>query len=292
REAGGVSVLAHPGSVTRDDDLPLTLLEALAEAGLYGIEVGHREHGEAERTRRREVARGHDLLTTRGSDFHGTGKDNELGENLTAAEVLEEIAARATSGTRILRPWDRQRPSETGWDRLGPPAAPDPEDQGPLRHVRDRRAWPVSSPAEPSPGRSGRGRRGSGAAEDGPRPRAPPPASPRPPRRGPGGCANATGCGGGARPRAARIPSARRYPSPWRRRDARRRLRDRRGSCCGPHDRRARRDRFHDRRGRTPDRRESCPDRPGPRAPRPPGPRGCGRSRAACPSPRWGCRDR
>ena len=104
REAGGVSVLAHPGSVTRDDDLPLTLLEALAEAGLDGIEVDHREHDEEERTRLREFARGHDLLITGGSDFHGTGKDNELGENLTAAEVLEEIAARATSGTRILRP--------------------------------------------------------------------------------------------------------------------------------------------------------------------------------------------
>ena len=29
REAGGVSVIAHPGSVTRDDDLPVELLEEL-----------------------------------------------------------------------------------------------------------------------------------------------------------------------------------------------------------------------------------------------------------------------
>lgn len=104
REAGGVSIVAHPGSVTRDDDLPLALLEAMVAAGLDGIEVDHREHDEAETARLREVARRHDLLITGGSDFHGTGKPNRLGENLTAAEVLESIAARATSGTGIIRP--------------------------------------------------------------------------------------------------------------------------------------------------------------------------------------------
>jgi 3',5'-nucleoside bisphosphate phosphatase len=104
REAGGVSVLAHPGSVTRDDDLPLALLEALVEGGLDGLEVDHREHGEAETAELREFARSHGLLITGGSDFHGTGKPNALGEHLTAPEVLEEIEARATSGTRVLRP--------------------------------------------------------------------------------------------------------------------------------------------------------------------------------------------
>ena len=104
REAGGVSVLAHPGSVTRDDDLPLELLEQMVQAGLDGLEVDHREHGETETARLREFARRHDLLITGGSDFHGTGKPNRLGEHLTAPHVLEEIEARATSGTRVLRP--------------------------------------------------------------------------------------------------------------------------------------------------------------------------------------------
>lgn len=104
REAGGVSIIAHPGSVTRDDDLPLGLLEAMVEAGLDGIEVDHREHDDTETARLREFARRHDLLITGGSDFHGTGKPNRLGENLTAPEVLEEIEARATSGTRVIRP--------------------------------------------------------------------------------------------------------------------------------------------------------------------------------------------
>ncbi|MBB5831938.1 PHP domain-containing protein [Brachybacterium aquaticum] len=104
REAGGVSVIAHPGSVTRDDDLPLELLEAMVEAGLDGVEVHHREHGAEERERLLAFARAHDLLITGGSDFHGTGKPNVLGENLTAPEVLAEIERRATSGTRVIRP--------------------------------------------------------------------------------------------------------------------------------------------------------------------------------------------
>ena len=104
REAGGVSVIAHPGSVTRDDDLPVELLEELVEAGLDGVEVHHREHDDAERERLQRFAERHDLLVTGGSDFHGTGKPNLLAENLTDPAVLAEIERRATSGTRIIRP--------------------------------------------------------------------------------------------------------------------------------------------------------------------------------------------
>lgn len=104
RAAGGVSIAAHPGSVTRDNDLPLDLLEAMVAAGLDGLEVDHREHDDAERTRLRGFARAHDLLITGGSDFHGTGKPNRLGENLTAPAVLEAILERAGSGTEAIRP--------------------------------------------------------------------------------------------------------------------------------------------------------------------------------------------
>ncbi|MGP9537617.1 PHP domain-containing protein [Brachybacterium sp. AOP43-C2-M15] len=104
RDAGGVSVLAHPGSVTRDDDLPLALIEELVAAGLDGIEADHREHDAAESARLRDFARRHDLLITGGSDFHGTGKPNLLGENLTAPEVLARIQERASGGTGVIRP--------------------------------------------------------------------------------------------------------------------------------------------------------------------------------------------
>lgn len=104
RAAGGVSIAAHPGSVTRDADLPIELLDAMVEAGLDGIEVDHREHDDAERVRLVNYARSHRLLVTGGSDYHGAGKSNVLGENLTRPEILAAIAERATSGVDILRP--------------------------------------------------------------------------------------------------------------------------------------------------------------------------------------------
>ena len=104
RRAGGISIAAHPGSVTRDDDLPLSLLEEMVEAGLDGVEVDHREHDDAERARLRDFADRHGLLSTGGSDYHGSGKPNELGENLTAPAVLAAIEERGAGGTSVIRP--------------------------------------------------------------------------------------------------------------------------------------------------------------------------------------------
>ena len=103
RDAGGVAIVAHPGSVTRDADLPLELLEEMVEVGLAGVEVDHREHDEAERTRLRDFAASHDLLITGGSDYHGAGKPNRLGENLTQPDVLAAVTHRATSSTEVIR---------------------------------------------------------------------------------------------------------------------------------------------------------------------------------------------
>src|SRR5699024_2258355 len=91
-------------SVTRDDDLPLSLLEEMVEAGLDRVEVDHREHDDAERARLRDFADRHGLLSTGGSDYHGSGKPNELGENLTAPEVLAAIEERGAGCTSVTRP--------------------------------------------------------------------------------------------------------------------------------------------------------------------------------------------
>lgn len=107
RDAGGIAVVAHPGSVRRGGELPETLLEAMAAAGLQGIEVDHREHDERERSRLRDLARSWGLWVTGGSDYHGRGKPNRLGENLTSPDVLEAMlsqAARSVRGARIFRP--------------------------------------------------------------------------------------------------------------------------------------------------------------------------------------------
>ena len=66
REAGGVTVLAHPGTLNRDH-----LIAAWAGRGLDGIEVWHSKHAAADVARYKEIAKRHGLLMTGGSDFHG-----------------------------------------------------------------------------------------------------------------------------------------------------------------------------------------------------------------------------
>lgn len=102
--AGGVPVAAHPASGMRDGTVPEELLEEMIAAGLAGIEADHREHDEGARSRLRALARAHDLLVTGGSDYHGTGKPNRLGENLTQLEALDAVLARSTSTAEVIRP--------------------------------------------------------------------------------------------------------------------------------------------------------------------------------------------
>ncbi|MCR6690657.1 PHP domain-containing protein [Cellulomonas sp.] len=95
--AGGVPVFAHPGADARGRIVPDETFDELADAGLAGLEVHHRDHDDAQRARLTGLAHRLGLLVTGGSDHHGAGKANELGENLTDPAVLAEIEARATS---------------------------------------------------------------------------------------------------------------------------------------------------------------------------------------------------
>ncbi|MBO1752741.1 PHP domain-containing protein [Actinotalea sp. BY-33] len=91
RSAGGVPVLAHPGARARGSVVPDDVVAAMAEAGLVGIEVGHRDHDLADRARLSALADRLGLLVTGSSDYHGQGKPNLLGENTTSPEVLARI---------------------------------------------------------------------------------------------------------------------------------------------------------------------------------------------------------
>jgi len=93
RAAGGVPVLAHPHAAARGRIIPDSVIEEMAEAGLGGLEVDHRDHTDVDRRRLREMAAALDLLVTGSSDYHGSGKPNRLGENLTSPEVFEVIEA-------------------------------------------------------------------------------------------------------------------------------------------------------------------------------------------------------
>src|SRR5690625_7024709 len=72
------------------------VIEAMARAGMAGLEVDHRDHTPKAKERLRSLARDLGLVTTGSSDYHGSGKPNLLGENLTAPEVLEFIEAEGT----------------------------------------------------------------------------------------------------------------------------------------------------------------------------------------------------
>lgn len=73
-EAKGVAVLAHPTWVKATGEKLRTLVRALKDAGLGGIEVYYSTHTKSDTSRYLELARQLGLLMTGGSDFHGLTK--------------------------------------------------------------------------------------------------------------------------------------------------------------------------------------------------------------------------
>ena len=98
RAAGGVPVFAHPAAATRGTTVGDDAIRALAAAGLAGLEVDHRDNAPADRERLRALAGELGLLVTGASDYHGSGKDNRLGEHTTDPAVLEALLGQVTSG--------------------------------------------------------------------------------------------------------------------------------------------------------------------------------------------------
>ena len=97
RASGGVPVFAHPAADARGRIVPDRVFDELAEAGLAGLEVFHRDHSAGQRERLLRLADRLGLLVTGSSDYHGDGKVNRLGENLTRPEVLDEIVRQGTT---------------------------------------------------------------------------------------------------------------------------------------------------------------------------------------------------
>jgi hypothetical protein len=98
RQAGGLCVLAHPGMWGDQTSVPDELIEAMAGAGMAGLEVEHTDHSPEQRDRYRALAAGLDLVATGGSDCHGTRYDPiRLGTSRCPPEsfaALRELAGR------------------------------------------------------------------------------------------------------------------------------------------------------------------------------------------------------
>ncbi len=104
RQAGGVPVMAHPLAGVRGRTVGQEVFDAMIEAGLAGLEIAHRDNPPEARAVLSQMAAEHDLIVTGSSDYHGSGKPNELGENLTSEQSLRRIMAEAGSGTQVVRP--------------------------------------------------------------------------------------------------------------------------------------------------------------------------------------------
>lgn len=94
--AGGVPVLAHPATHSRYRTMDDAVIRQLADEGLFGLELDHRDNTEEGKRQLRVLAKKYGLEITGASDYHGQGKPNRLGENTTRPEVLEKLIARGT----------------------------------------------------------------------------------------------------------------------------------------------------------------------------------------------------
>jgi 3',5'-nucleoside bisphosphate phosphatase len=90
REAGGIAIAAHPVQI-RDD----SLIPALVEAGLGGLEAYHPSQEPEVAEHYRKMAGDMGLVWTGGSDFHGNNEARPLGGSTIPYSQVEALKAAA-----------------------------------------------------------------------------------------------------------------------------------------------------------------------------------------------------
>lgn len=89
---GGVSVLAHPFTLCLNANELRSFVETLAAHGLSGIEVYYPEHTKAQKKLYASISRSLNLLTTGGTDFHGSNRNASMpGDSGVDMETVDQI---------------------------------------------------------------------------------------------------------------------------------------------------------------------------------------------------------
>jgi hypothetical protein len=92
QNAGGISVLAHPGEIYLDSEPFDILLRKLKDAGLWGLECYSSHHSADEIFGFLELAAKFGLNPTAGSDFHGENRpDVEMGIDVPEHIIPEKL---------------------------------------------------------------------------------------------------------------------------------------------------------------------------------------------------------
>jgi predicted metal-dependent phosphoesterase TrpH len=93
RSAGGLPVLAHPQTLSLNDEELSDLLDRLTSLGLAGIEVYYYSHSADETDLYLTLARRYGLVVTGGSDFHGPGMiETKLGVGRGNMNIPRSVA--------------------------------------------------------------------------------------------------------------------------------------------------------------------------------------------------------
>ncbi len=103
REAGGVTVFAHPLARRRGAVVDDAAISAMAQAGLHGIEVDHPDHAADDRAHLGGLAAELGLISTGSSDYHGANKTVSLGAYVTAPAAFEALVGQASARTPLTQ---------------------------------------------------------------------------------------------------------------------------------------------------------------------------------------------
>ena len=92
----------HPKARARQRLFSDEVIYDMKDAGLFGIERDHRDHQAEDREAVQRLADDLGLAIFGSSDYHGLGKPNQLGENLTDPEVISQVEDAGTM--EVIRP--------------------------------------------------------------------------------------------------------------------------------------------------------------------------------------------